>query len=394
MDCLTTLLSFLAEIPVNQLSGDFLTGCTALLFRSAEGNPVAGRTMELSAELPYVVASLPAGRALASHVDGHEALHFTTKYGIIAIAVPNQTVEDLKIVEGLNEKGLTFSVLAYGGASGPRDNAARTRAMLAAIDLGAWVLGLCASVAEVREALSGRTIVLTSLAPLHGAVSPFHFVVHDASGRSLVIEFSKGEQNLYDNPVGVMTNGPEFTWHLTNLGNYTFLNNMDRSIARFGELDVAQPDAGIATAGLPASNTSVGRFVRAAYYATYTEKPADALAIPTLARIMNNFDRPKGVTLNSPALSGLDIEGAPPGGGGKAAASEYTSWTVLSDLKGGQFHIRPYDALNYIRLDLARLFASGEVKVAPLARLASIATVDATDALLAATKQTTPNKAG
>lgn len=385
MDFLTTLLSFLTDASACQLPGDLWLGCTALLFRSADGNSFAGRTMELSTELPYVVASLPKGQALASQVDGHEPLHFTTKYGILAITVPNQTVADLKIVEGLNEEGLTFSVLAYGGASGPRDNATRTEAMLAAIDLGAWVLGLCASVADVKKALSQRTIVLTSIGPLHGAPSPFHFVVHDAAGKSLVIEFSQGEQNLYDNPVGVMTNGPEFPWHLTNLGNYTYLNNMDRSAARFGELDVVQPDAGIATAGLPASNTSVGRFVRAAYYATYAEKPADADAVRTLAHIMNNFDRPKGVTLNSPAVAGLDIEGASTGKDGHAA-SEYTSWTVLADLKGKQVHIRTYDALNYVRLDLPRLFAAGEVRVAPLAKLASLATADATDALLAAGK--------
>lgn len=383
MDSLTTLFSFLTSLLSHQLPGDVLLGCTALLFRSTDGNSYAGRTMELSMELPYVVASLPKGQTLSSQVDGHEALHFTTKYGILAIAVPNQTVEDLKIVEGLNEKGLTFSVLAYGGASGPRDNAANTKTMLAAIDLGAWVLGLCSSVAEVKEALSKRTIILTSIAPLHGAASPFHFVVHDATGKSLVIEFSKGEQNLYDNPVGVMTNGPEFPWHITNLGNYTYLNNMDRSSARFGELDVAQPDAGIATAGLPASNTSVGRFVRAAYYATYTEKPADAQALRTLGHIMNNFDRPKGVTLNSPALSGLDIEGAP-AGQDNHAASEYTSWTVLCDLANRQIHIRTYDALNYFRLDLAQLFASGEVRVAPLARLSALGSEDATQALLAA----------
>lgn len=384
MDYLTTLFSFLAETTSYQAPGDLVWACTALLFRSAGGKAFAGRTMELSMELPYVVASLPRGQALVSEVEGHAPFSFTTKYGILGIAVPNQTIEDLKIVEGLNEKGLTFSVLAFGGASGPRDNATGTTAMLAAIDLGAWVLGLCANVGEVKDALSKRTILLTALAPLHGAKTPFHFVVHDAAGKSLVIEFSNGKQNVYDNPVGVMTNGPEFSWHLTNLGNYTFLNNIDRSTGRFGELDVAQPDAGIATAGLPSSNTSVGRFVRAAYYSTFAEKPADEQAIRTLAHIMNNFDRPKDVTVNSSSLSGLDIEGAPAKAG--APASEYTSWTVLADLAGQQIYIRTYDAINFIRLDLERLFAAGQMKVAPLAKLATIATLDATDALLGAEK--------
>ena len=384
MDCLTTLISLFYDVTSCQAPGDWVGACTALLFRSAGDKAFAGRTMELSAEMPYVVASLPKGQALASQVEGHAPLNFTTKYGILGIAIPYQTIEDLKILEGLNEQGLTFSVLAYGGASGPHDNAARTKAMLAAIDLGAWVLGLFASVAEVKEALSKRTIILTSLAPLHGAVTPFHFVVHDATGKSLVIEFSNGEQRIYDNPVGVMTNGPEFSWHLTNLGNYTFLNNQDRSTGRLGEFDVAQPDAGIATAGLPSSNTSVGRFVRAAYYSTYAERPADDHAIRALAHIMNNFDRPKGVTVNSPSLSGLDIEGAAAKAG--APASEYTSWTVLADLAGGQFYIRTYDALNFIRLDLGRLLVAGEIKVAPLAKLSTLPTLDATDALLSSGK--------
>ena len=55
---------------------------------------------------------------------------------------------------------------------------------------------------------------------------------------------------VYDNPVGVMTNGPKFDWHLTNLDNYTFLSNVDRSSASFGSYKAAQPDSGIATAGL------------------------------------------------------------------------------------------------------------------------------------------------
>lgn len=385
MEFLTSIMTLLVDPSAGLFSGDMLLGCTALLFRSAEGDAFAGRTMELSTELPYVVTSIPKGRQFASKVDGHEPLHFTTRFGILAIAVPNETIEDLKILEGLNEKGLTLSVLAFGGASGPRDNTARTRAMLAAVDMGAWILGLCDSAASVKEALSRRAITLTSLAPLHGAVSPFHFIVHDAAGKSLVIEFSGEKQNLYDNPVGVMTNGPEFGWHLTNLGNYTFLNNKDQSTGQFGEFQVAQPDAGIATSGLPASNTSVGRFVRAAYYATYAEKPTNDKAIRTLAHIMNNFDRPKGITINSTSLSGLNIEGMSSGDDGDdEALSEYTSWTVLADLARRQIYIRTYDALNFVRLDLDRLFAAGKMKVAPLQKVSSVPTLDGTDFLLEA----------
>lgn len=382
MSLVSTVMPFLADASSSyQISNDIWLACTALLFRSADGTPYAGRTMELSMELPYVVASIPKGHSFASTVEGHAALNFQTKYNIFAIAVPNGSLADLKIVEGQNDQGLTFSVLAYAGASGPADNAAKTKAMLAAIDLGAWVLGLFANAADVKAALEANTVILTALAPLHGAVTPFHFVIHDRSGKSIVVEFSNDKQNVYDNPVGVMTNGPEFTWHLTNLNNYTFLSNLDQSTGKFGDLQVSQPDSGIATAGLPSSNTSVGRFVRAAYYATFAEKPATEKAIHALGHMMNNFDRPRGITIDPAQSGGLEVAGIS-ATGDQQYKTEYTSWTVLGDLTHNVFYVRTYDAINFIKFDLNRLFSQSELKIAPLDKISSIETLDATDALL------------
>lgn len=381
MSLVSTVMPYLADASSYQISNDIWLACTALLFRSTDGGAYAGRTMELSMELPYVVASIPKGHSFTSTVEGHAALNFQTKYNIIAIAVPNGSLADLKIVEGQNDQGLTFSVLAYAGASGPADNAAKTKAMLAAIDLGAWVLGQFAIAAEVKTALEADTVLLTALAPLHGAVTPFHFVIHDRSGKSIVVEYSNDKQNVYDNPVGVMTNGPEFPWHLTNLNNYTFLNNLDQSTGKFGDLSVSQPDSGIATAGLPSSNTSVGRFVRAAYYATFAEKPTADKAIRTLGHVMNNFDRPRGITIDPVNSGGLDIAGAS-ATGDQQYKSEYTSFTVLSDLNNSVFYVRPYDAINFIKFDLKRLFAQPDLKIASLAEISAIETLDATDVLL------------
>jgi choloylglycine hydrolase len=62
-----------------------------------------------------------------------------------------------------------------------------------------------------------------------------------------------------------------------------------------------QPDSGVATTGLPASNTSVGHFVRGAFYAQYTEKASTPdRAMTTLAHGMNNVDRPCGGTIDRP----------------------------------------------------------------------------------------------
>lgn len=61
--------------------------------------------------------------------------------------------------------------------------------------------------------------VMVLVAVLGNATSPFHYALHDRSGASIVTEFSDGKQTVYDNPVGVMTNGPSLPWHLINLNN-------------------------------------------------------------------------------------------------------------------------------------------------------------------------------
>ncbi len=353
--------------------------CTSLGYTDAAGKVYFGRTLELTVDLPYEIAYFPKGFTTTSQVEGHDPLVFTARHGLVAVTMPCRVptaddpigVADLKILEGLNEAGLTFSLLSYPSAGGGHRSAATTRAVLGASDLGAWILGQFTSVAEVKAALATQPVVLQPLAILGGVESPFHYVVHDASNAALVIEFDKGEMSVYDNPVGVMTNGPAFPWHLTNLDNYTFLSNVDVPAARFGSYEAVQPDSGIATAGLPSSNTSVGRFVRAVYYAQFTEKAAtpDA-AVLTLAHILNNFDRPRGVTIDYPHEGGghLEVAGLQ-AEKGAAYATEFTSWTSLSDLDRGLFFIRDYASLGYSRIDLRALADVTTPRVVPLKRL-------------------------
>ncbi len=386
MSLISNVLPLITDSWLHQAPNDLWLACTALLMRDNQNNPYAGRTMELTVDLPYLVTSFPSGHEFSSIADDHPALEFKSKYNIFAITMPNGSLDDLKIVEGMNEKGLTYSVLAYAAASGPADKSAKNRKMLSAIDLGAWVLSQFETTDEVKEALAHKTVLLTRLAPLHGIITPFHFVLHDRAGKSIVIEFSNEKQNIYDNPVHVMTNGPDFQWHLTNMNNYSFLTNLDQSTGKIGDLELAQPDSGIATAGLPSSNTSVGRFVRAAYYANFAERVSPDKAIKVLAHVMNNFDRPRAISIDSKSSAGLQFDGINTDDGFDYK-TEYTCWTVLGDLNQNQFYIRTYDSINFIRFDLAKLFAQSEMKVMPLDAIAKAETLDVTDLLLAQGKK-------
>lgn len=351
--------------------------CTALLYRDLAGRAYFGRTLELTVDLPYQVAWLPKGQQRSSHIPPYSPLQFVTCYNVLAVTMPAriptkdhpQTLADLKVLEGLNDQGLTFSLLSYSLADGPDENALPDSAVLSASDLGLWALGQFSSVAEVKAALKSQVVHLEALQMLGGERSPFHYLVNDASGASLVIEFHHGVMHVYDNPVHVLTNAHRFDWHLTNLDNYTFLSNVDQPTVTFGEYQATQPDSGVATAGLPSSNTSVGRFVRAVFYAQHAEKAhTPDQAINTLAHIMNNFDRPRGITIDIPqaGVSHLEVKGLTEQEG---VSTEFTCWTSMADLARKHFYLRTYDALNYHRFDLDELAGMPNALVLPLSKL-------------------------
>ncbi len=357
--------------------------CTSLIYRDSTDRVYFGRTLELTIDLPYQVVHFPVGTSFASTIGGHPTFEYVGNYAFLGVAMPGRLptkdapigIDDFKTLEGLNDRGLTFSLLSYPAASGTQAKVAATRAVLSASDLGSWALSQFATVAEVKAALREQPVMLEALALLGGVESPFHYVVHDPVGDSVVLEFHKGKMTVYDNPVGVMTNGPEFGWHLTNLNNYTFLSNIDASSGTFGSYEAVQPDSGIATAGLPASNTSVGRFVRAAFYSQYTEKvDTPDLAVQTLAHIMNNFDRPRGVTIDYATDGGghLEVAGLP-ADSRTAYATEFTSWTNLSDLSRKHFYLRTYRGMNFTRFDLNVLAGGGGPRILPVSQLDGLA---------------------
>lgn len=59
--------------------------------------------------------------------------------------------------------------------------------------------------------------------------TPLHFIISDAFGNHLIVEFIDGEMKTYTSEAGVLTNDPPFDWTIcgvirdhTNLSYYLF----------------------------------------------------------------------------------------------------------------------------------------------------------------------------
>lgn len=333
--------------------------CTALTYFDSASRPYLARSLELNLLMPYDLVAVPAGVALSSTVPGKDPVKWTSAHSLVAISAAksgkpgSQSIEDYSLFDGTNDAGLTTNFNAFSNDYEPP--LPDVPSVLEAADLCLWILSQFSKVAEVRSALKSLPVNPTRLPVCGNVPYPMHGMITDAEGQSVVLEFEQDSLKVIDNPVHVMTNNPAFDWHLTNLNNWTQLDNTDKSSSTFGSLDVAQPDSGIAIGGLPSSNTAVDRFVRAAYYSKFAAKvddPDDALTI--LSHVINNFDRPRGATVDPPGSSG---EGVAFGGDDapKGVSSEWTTHSFMSDPGRHRYLVRSSNAINWSQFDLGGL---------------------------------------
>ena len=353
--------------------------CTALVITDLNGVAYSGKTMEFSYPIPLNMQYLPAGTNIRSKTPGGETgIVFNTKYPVLGLGMltfPNADQDTM--VEGINNQGLSISSNEFNDSKAPTALGNDSHKILAATDFGMWVLGNFQTVEQVKQALlAGEVKIWLPKIPFMGNTEmPIHYAIFDKTGAGIVIEYSKGQQNIYDNEVGVMTNIPDFAWHLQNLNNYAFLSNQDRNHGNFNHLKVSAPDSGNALVGLPSEQTSTGRFVKAAYYVNFVRKAKTAdEAIVTLAHILNNFDRPYGLSIDPPGSVG---DGPPL----TTKSTEVTLFTWIADKARNRYYLRTIDSYNYTMIDMDKLALAKETKKTPLAEFNNVSS-DSTHLLL------------
>ncbi len=354
--------------------------CTALVITDVNGAAYNGKTMEFSYPIPLNMQYVPSGTKIRSTTpSGKIGAEFNTKYPVLGLGMlSSPDAKQDTMVEAINNQGLSLSSNQFNHSKAPEDLGSEELKILAATDFAMWVLGNFQSVSQVKQALlAGEVKIWLPKVPfLNDAEMPIHYAIFDQTGAGIVVEYSEGKQNIYDNKVGVMTNIPDFSWHLKNLNNYAFLSNMDRNEGKFNNFKVSAPDSGNALVGLPSDQTSAGRFVKAAYYTNFVRKAKNPdEAIITLAHILNNFDRPYDLSIDPPGAVG-------DGPALKTRSSEVTMFTWMSDKTRNRYYLRTINSYNFTMIDMDALVSQKEIKKIPLATFDNV-TGDSTHLLLA-----------
>ena len=315
--------------------------CTGIRLVAADGTVVYARTLEFAVDIHSDVITVPRGYArIGSTPDGKEGLKWKAKYasvGANGLGMP-------LIFDGLNEKGLAIGLFYFPTTAGfMRYNAGDARKTIAPWEMGSWILDNFASVEEVK-ANASKIVVAEVVFKDWGFVPPVHFVVHDASGKSIVIEYVGGKLNVHENPLGVMTNSPTFDWHMTNLRNYVNFSLTNVPPVQLGPVKLVPFGQGSGMLGLPGDFTPPSRFVRAAAFSQSLLPPKTGPeAVLQAFHVLNNFDLPKGALREDEKDDHGNI------------LADYTVWTSANDLKAKRFFFRTYLNSQIRMVDLTKM---------------------------------------
>jgi len=300
--------------------------CTGIRLVAEDGSVVYGRSMEWGKfDLLSRVTIVPRGYTYTGLTpDRNNGKTWNTKYGFVGLDMVGTDY----IADGMNEKGLAVGLFYHiGFAEYPAYDKKLANISISAQDVTNYILSLFASIDEVLSGMDKVRILPVTQEEI-GIPVYAHWMVTDPEGKSIVIEFKKGKMEIFENPLGIITNGPRYDWHMMNLRNYINLSPVAFPDKKIDNLDFTPMGAGSGMIGLPGDNTPPSRFVRAvAWTQTARPTPDSEETVYEVFRILDNFNLPLGAAEGSDNSNNL-----------KGMRSS-TIWTTAWDL---QNHVLNY----------------------------------------------------
>ncbi|MBR5831450.1 MAG: choloylglycine hydrolase family protein [Bacteroidales bacterium] len=310
--------------------------CTGISLRSADGSYFQARTIEwggTNLNSMYVVVPRHFSQTSLTPT-GENGLTFKSKYGYVGMAVSQKEF----IAEGINEVGLSAGLFYYPNYGSYLDyNPAYNSITLADLQFVAWILSQFSSVDEVMQGVNDVRIV--SIQPGPSSANAIHWRVGDKTGKQIVIEIEEGVVHIHENVLGVLTNAPNYQWHITNLNNYVNLTPENPKRHPMGPIDVFPFSYGSGFLGLPGDFSPPSRFVRIAFFKATA--PTLKTARETMLQcftILNNFDIPIGMEYPKGEIP--DLPSA-------------TQWTSVIDLTHREIYYKTFYNNSIRRIALA-----------------------------------------
>ena len=225
-----------------------------------------------------------------------------------------------------------------------------------------------ATVDEIKAGLKKIKVNGAKIAAYGNNTPLVHYTFHDANGKSIAVEYVKGELVITDNPSTIMTNDPPIQDHFKNIGNYVNLSKVEKPPLVINGAKFLAPSSGSGLHGLPGDFLSPSRFIRALFLSSSVPTQFTSAQMEGAAwHVLGSFDIPPGaVTLPS---------NNPYGGG--VGGYEVTEWSVVGNNKNMTYSIKMYENTNIYTFDLSKMNVNAkEIKYTKLDKPASTISVN------------------
>lgn len=293
--------------------------CTRVIYEGADSLYIIGRSLDWKTPIPTNLYVYPAGieKQGSSSVKG---INWVSKYGAVyAVGY------DGGITEGMNEKGLSVNGLFCKGTIYSNEEREQNPPISLAMIVG-WILDTCATTDEVETLLTETPFKIEGATFDGGTVSTLHWGVTDASGKSIIFEFDKGNLKISDpGDFRAMTNDPQW-------------ESMSAILAYWDKIGGQH--------FLPGTVTSADRCVRANYFAHHVNPVVEADLGAAITR---------SILVNSSVPYTYNIVGEP-----NLSSTQWRSYSNLRD-KLYYFDIVTNPGYYYVDLKKCDLTPNGKI---------------------------------
>lgn len=194
--------------------------------------------------------------------------------------------------DAINEKGLGIAGLNFVGNANYKEKV-KEKDNITPFELIPWILSQCETVKEARvliEKINMLNVPFNDNLPL----SELHWIIAD-SNESITVESVKEGLNIYDNPIGVLTNNPTFDKQIFSLNNYMHLSAKSPNNSFGKDLNLHLYSCGMGAIGLPGDLSSQSRFVRVAFTKMNSiSKDDENESVSQFFHILHSVDQQRG----------------------------------------------------------------------------------------------------
>lgn len=217
--------------------------------------------------------------------------------------------------DGINEFGLCAAALNFSGYA----DYSHGSEGLTSGKLVSFVLGFCRSTDEAKSAIEKLGIV-------GGEDStPLHWMIADKLSAITVEQTAEGLK-FYENKVGVLTNSPDFSYHLARISDFSALS--PQATNNLVHVGITHHSRGQGAYGLPGDFSSSSRFARASYMRE-NSRTGQGGELNRLRHILEAVSLPLGVVTAD--------DGSPVS----------TLYTSLCDMENLSYEVRSYGKSSY-----------------------------------------------